>query len=498
MASLLAIALLAITAVSALTVRQSITPLSTSQIDYFTPYTYLASAGYCTAAQTLAWNCGTNCKANSDFKPVASGGDGSDVQYWYVGYSPSLDTVIVAHQGTDPAEILPLITDGDIVLTNLDPSLFPGISSDIEVHSGFKNAQASTATAVLSAVQTAMSKYESTDVTMVGHSLGAAISLLDSVYLPLHLPAGTSFKTIGYGLPRVGNQAFADYVDAHLHLTHINNEEDPIPTCPGMFLGFVHPAGEVHIQDSGEWSACPGQDNPSTQCIVGDVPYIWDGDESDHNGPYNGIEMGSELVTAQQNITFLTTSQIDFFTPYTWYASTAYCAPQQTAIWNCGANCDANPHFNPVASGGDGIEVQYWYVGYDPILQTVIVAHQGTIVNNVSAKEVLAAVERTMSQYNCTSVTIVGHSLGGAIALIDSVYLPLWLPQDISFTTITYGLPRVGNPAFAAYVDAHTNLTHVNNKYDPVPTVPPQFTGYAHPNGEVHIEEGDWAVCPDV
>ncbi|KAF8552576.1 hypothetical protein OG21DRAFT_1486081 [Imleria badia] len=29
-------------------------------------------------------------------------------------------------------------------------------------------------------------------VTVVGHSLGAAISLLDGVYLPLHLPAGST------------------------------------------------------------------------------------------------------------------------------------------------------------------------------------------------------------------------------------------------------------------------------------------------------------------
>lgn len=57
---------------------------------------------------------------------------------------------------------------------------------------------------------------------------------------------------------QVGNQAFADYVDAHVSLTHINNKEDPIPILPGMFLGYVHPSGEVHIEDSGEWAACPG------------------------------------------------------------------------------------------------------------------------------------------------------------------------------------------------------------------------------------------------
>ncbi|KAI6113355.1 Alpha/Beta hydrolase protein [Pisolithus thermaeus] len=284
--------LLAGASTHALTVRQSITGITTSQIDSYTPYTYFASAAYCTAAQTLAWDCGTNCEGNSDFLPVASGGNGDSVQYWYVGYDPPLNTVIVAHQGTNPSEILPLVTDADFFLTNLDSSLFPGISSDIEVHNGFMDAQASTATEVLAAVQTTMSTYGTTTVTLVGHSLGAAISLLDSVYLPLHLPSGTSFQTFTYGLPRVGNQAFANYVDANLHLTHINNKEDPIPTCPGMFLGFVHPAGEVHIEDSGEWAACPGQDNPSTQCIVGDVPTILQGDESDHDGPYNGIEMG--------------------------------------------------------------------------------------------------------------------------------------------------------------------------------------------------------------
>ncbi|OJA12302.1 hypothetical protein AZE42_08742 [Rhizopogon vesiculosus] len=281
-----------VNAASSLDARQSITALTTSQIDTFTPYTYYTSAGYCTNTQTLAWNCGTNCDANPKFKPVASGGNGDSVQYWFVGYDPNLHTVIVSHQGADASKILPIITDADFFLTGLDSTLFPGISSKIEVHNGFGGAQASTATNVLAAVKSTMSTYRTTSVTMVGHSLGAAISLLDSVYLPLWLPKGTTFRTIVYGLPRVGNQDFANYIDANAHLTHINNKEDMFPTLPGMFLDFVHPAGEVHIQDSGEWAACPGQDNPSTQCIVGDVPEFWDGNTRDHFGPYNGIELG--------------------------------------------------------------------------------------------------------------------------------------------------------------------------------------------------------------
>ena len=88
---------------------------------------------------------------------------------------------------------------------------------------------------------------------------GAAISLLHTVYLPLHISVQITY--VGFGLPRVGNQSFANYVDAHdsiASVTHVNNKEDPIPILPGMFLGYHHPSGEVHIQDSGEWLACPG------------------------------------------------------------------------------------------------------------------------------------------------------------------------------------------------------------------------------------------------
>lgn len=33
-------------------------------------------------------------------------------------------------------------------------------------------------------------------------------------------------------------------------------------------------------------------DNESDLCIVGDVPNIFESDESNHDGPYDGVEMG--------------------------------------------------------------------------------------------------------------------------------------------------------------------------------------------------------------
>ncbi|KAK7685750.1 hypothetical protein QCA50_011096 [Cerrena zonata] len=273
--------------------RQAITTLSTAQIAAFKPFTLYASTGYCKPAQTANWTCGANCNANPTFQPVASGGDGDVTQFWYVGFDPTLKTVIVSHQGTDTSKLLPLLTDIDIIQEPLDSSLFPGIGSSVKVHSGFRGAQSRAARPVLAAVQTALSRFNATQVTITGHSLGGAIALLDAVYLPLHLPATVTFKTFTYGMPRVGNQAFADYVDAHVtSLSHVNNKKDVVPILPGRFLGFHHPSGEVHITESNAWDACPGQDNTNSQCIIGTVPNIFEGDESDHDGPYDGVLMG--------------------------------------------------------------------------------------------------------------------------------------------------------------------------------------------------------------
>jgi pimeloyl-ACP methyl ester carboxylesterase len=89
-----------------------------------------------------------------------------------------------------------------------------------------------TAPAILAAVQKVLQATGTTKVTLVGHSLGAAIALLDSVYLPLHLPAGTTFTTSVFGLPRVGNLAFADYgmsdiVRAQRHRGCVDMFDDP-------------------------------------------------------------------------------------------------------------------------------------------------------------------------------------------------------------------------------------------------------------------------------
>ncbi|VDC00935.1 unnamed protein product [Peniophora sp. CBMAI 1063] len=277
--------------------RQSFPTLTESQIHAFKPYTLFASAAYCNPSVTRTWTCGLNCEANPDFQPLASGGNGGLIQYWYVGYDPAQDAIIVAHEGTNSGNLTADLTNVLVTMDPLDSTLFPDIPADVLVHTGYQLAHARTAPIILANVKMALQQHPGRDVVITGHSLGAVLSLLDAVYLPMHLPDTVKISTIGYGLPRLGNIAFAEYVDAHVNLTHITYQRDPFPTLPFRFLGFQQPGNEVHIDQSDDWVQCPGQENGSAECIDGAVEGAGGTlvdlvNVEDHEGPYDGVVMG--------------------------------------------------------------------------------------------------------------------------------------------------------------------------------------------------------------
>ncbi|KAH8823222.1 alpha/beta-hydrolase [Flagelloscypha sp. PMI_526] len=269
---------------------RTITTLSADEINQFTPFTHFAGAGSCDASTTKTWSCGAHCNANSGFIPTASGGNGATVQFWYVGFDPNSNAVIVGHQGTDPEKIIPLLNDAFILKGKLNSKLFPGVPTGVKVHDGFKEAHADSAADVLAAVNKTMAAHSTNKITVVGWSLGAAISLLDGVHLHLTLPQA-DVSVIGYGMPRVGNADWANYVDSIMpgKITRITHQDDPVPTLPFRFLGYHHVSGERHIKDDETWVLCSGQDNTDDQCSTGQVDTVFDYSVPDHTGPYNGI-----------------------------------------------------------------------------------------------------------------------------------------------------------------------------------------------------------------
>ena len=107
------------------------------------------------------------------------------------------------------------------------------------------------------------------------------------------------------------------------------------------------------------------------------------------------------------------------------------------------------------------------------------------------------------------TVTITGHSLGGALAALTAFDYTRSIRRDeegeteeentgpvVYVRVYTYGEPRVGNEAFAkAYGETVGESWRVVNGGDVVSRVPMRNFGYEHEGTEVWMEGGEVKVC---
>ncbi|KAI0781969.1 Alpha/Beta hydrolase protein [Abortiporus biennis] len=243
-----------------------------------------------------------------------------------------------------------------------------------------------------------------------------------------------------------------------------------------------------------------------------------------------------DVEARASGVVALTASDLSALAPYTQFARVAYCPSSGVKTWKCGDACNSVAGFQPTLTGGDGNAIQLYFVGYWPSQNAVVVSHEGTdptqfmsiltdieipmtnldsklfpgVSSNVlvhegfanqhalTAATILAEVKRLISLHSATTVTLVGHSLGGALAELDSLYMTLNLPSNIHVKGVTYGTPRVGNPAFAQLFDSKVaDFQRINNEKDLIPIVPGRGLGFSHVHGEVHIVSTNNAVsCP--
>ncbi|KAG1906642.1 Alpha/Beta hydrolase protein [Suillus fuscotomentosus] len=269
-----------------------VTQMSSTDVADLKPYAEFARIAYCSPLIVGSWSCGKSCEALSDFKVSLTGGNDNSIQYYYVGYWPTKNTVVVAHEGTDPTSILAVLTDANGLVEHLDSTLFPGVDRSIKVHSGFADEHAKTASAILTEVKSLISQYNATSVTLVGHSLGAALAEIECVFMALNLPSHITIKGVTFGTPRVGNPAWAALFDSLVSdFKRVNHKKDIVPIVPGPELGYSHVHGEVHIVSDDQVVLCD-DDSTDDQCTVKSVPNIFEGNVLDHLGPYQGIYIG--------------------------------------------------------------------------------------------------------------------------------------------------------------------------------------------------------------
>ncbi|ORY29504.1 hypothetical protein BCR39DRAFT_169167 [Naematelia encephala] len=149
-------------------------------------------------------------------------------------------------------------------------------------------------------------------VEIIGHGLGAAVGLVAAIALHLEVtgPASQSYavplspisiRTTLFGLPRVGDESFALWVDGlilsspdTLQINRITSFADTIPHLPERHLDLAHPSlGEIWIgADPRMGYACRsaqlGQE--SDQCSGGLA--LQQTSLLDHAGPFGGVWIG--------------------------------------------------------------------------------------------------------------------------------------------------------------------------------------------------------------
>ncbi|KAH8828521.1 alpha/beta-hydrolase [Flagelloscypha sp. PMI_526] len=215
------------------------------------------------------------------------------------------------------------------------------------------------------------------------------------------------------------------------------------------------------------------------------------------------------------------------------FARFAYCDPANVPDLSCGGPCEPlKDDVEVLTSGGDGGALPHFLVAHDRSDNSIVVAHEGTtsddatsILNDLqfglvdlntakfpqfvdSGAEVHSGfqdafyVQDALVSKNSTKVLITGHSLGGAIALMDAMMFKQILDPSIDIKTITFGTPRGGNQEWADLVDKNLgdNQMFMTNRNDIVPQLPPAaILGFQHAKGEVHVSSDDNAAivsCP--
>lgn len=155
------------------------------------------------------------------------------------------------------------------------------------VHAGFATGWSEQRTAVVGAVTSAFAANPDYSIVVTGHSLGAAIATLAAAELRT-LSFGVDTYT--FGSPRVGNEAFADFVTAqpgvNNRMTHFN---DPVPQIPPTWVGYEHTSPEYWLSTgtgtTNDYTVedvvvCEGVGNDGCNAGTGLIPI--DGDAHNH------------------------------------------------------------------------------------------------------------------------------------------------------------------------------------------------------------------------
>jgi len=218
---------------------------------------------------------------------------------------------------------------------------------------------------------------------------------------------------------------------------------------------------------------------------------------------------------------------------YVYYAYSAYCPPSALSSWSC-CFCKGNTvGFQATAYLSGNFYDTHVFVGYHTARKEIIVSFRGTVPTSIAnwlddivylqvngpfngtsvkvhagflqsyqsvSSGVLSQVMSLTSKFPDYNLVLTGHSLGAAQVTLLAMDLAYNYGMKNAYL-VTFGSPRVGNPAFAvAFNNVYASRTwRITHDHDIVPHVPLQnmlTNTYHHVGAEVWYQDnGAVTVC---
>ena len=249
----------------------------------------LNSAAYCPRASISAWSCARCAPRAGPFDVLTTVYDPGWDLFAYAGYSHALAAPVIAFRGTDSRSIGNWAENMRYWRSDLPLPIPGGAASGAAVHTGFYRSWNDSALAPnLTAAAAALARaHPGAPLYVAGHSLGAALATVAAVDIKARLeraweaetaaweaeqkdsgtaasrrrrrlsaapppPPPPPIRLFTFGSPRVGNAAFASFVErstsASVRVTH---NRDVVPSVPPTWVGFHHVATEAWQVDVG-------------------------------------------------------------------------------------------------------------------------------------------------------------------------------------------------------------------------------------------------------
>lgn len=256
-----------------------------------------SAASYCSEPSLLNWSCGPRCSGLTEntrvalyFKSAIT--DTVGFIATYVDMEREEDVIVIAFRGS-----VTFTNWVENLKFNKEASPWPDSSNPgARVHSGFLDSYADIASSIRAVIVMLLRRYPEARVLVTGHSLGGAVATLCAADLKYHLGQASKVELVTFHSPRVGNEAFASFINFIFKTSETNpeggtyftrrftNKDDPMVHLPPSFLYFQHLNQEVWVNLEDETRACDpglGEDpNCSNSVLLPDNIdshfYIWD------------------------------------------------------------------------------------------------------------------------------------------------------------------------------------------------------------------------------